>query len=625
MEGESKGRVRWPSRVLSPALNLVLLSGLLAVPAFAQQPSLGVTLSKFNVPVYYEPPNQTQLHWLLKGAQAIPQTNGTIFVEQATLEEFQTTGPREMLIETPDCLFSYATREASSTRPLKMLLQQGQFALEGEGFLWRQTNSLLVVSNRVRTTISGGWFESKTAGEARAAVPPLGDVQILADQFIYDGRTTQGVYRGSVRVTGTNLSLASEALTFRLPASGGGAVDQLVAEQHVTIDYGELHAASDHAVFSPGDGLMRLTGQARWQAQGREGRADELVLDITSMVLQANGGASLKLPVSGTGFLPQKAGDSQKVAPADRIVNITSARYEVQADRASFSGGVEVIERAGELTQTRLTCTSLVATLGGSNQVQQLVAEQRVVIEQGERRLTGERARYDGASGVAEFTGQPAWRDGARAGRGDVLLVDLPRSQFTVRGSASLSLPHADSGRLLNALVVKPAGTTPAPLKAGDAAGAPPTQITSDEYELSPEAVVFRGHVRVKDAQMQLTSDTLNIELSPGGTNVVGIIADRNVLVSLIETNGKVTTATCARAVYTATNEVLELTGQPSVQRPDGSFFTAPVVLLNRATGTISGLGKARIVWLPPGHETNAPTLFFDPKPNKRKRRAPTP
>jgi lipopolysaccharide export system protein LptA len=286
---------------------------------------------------------------------------------------------------------------------------------------------------------------------------------------------------------------------------------------------------------------------------------------------------------------------------------------------------VEAVEQAGDVTRARLTCGSLLATFGVSNQVQQLVAEQSVVMEQGERRLTGERARYDGASGVAELTGQPTWRDGARSGRGEVLLANLQRSQFIVRGDASLTLPRSEAGSLLNALAIRPGEPATAKPKSNSEASGTPTLITCDEYELSPEAVAFRGHVRAEDAQMQLTSDTLTVKLSPGGTNVVGITADQNVAMSLVETNGQVTTATCARAVYTAADEVLELTGQPLVRRPDGSWFTAPVVRLNRATGTISVLGKARAVWLPPGHETNSPALPFDSKPSKRKKRTSTP
>ncbi|HEY9175403.1 MAG TPA: LptA/OstA family protein [Verrucomicrobiae bacterium] len=599
---------------------------LLVVPASAQQPSLGVKLSKFNVPVYYEPPHQTQLRWLLKGAQATPQTNGTMLVEEVTLEEFQAAGAREMLIETPDCLFSYATREASSARPLKMLLQEGRFALEGEGFLWRQTNALLVISNRVRTTVRGGWLESTSSREAQAEAPALGDVRILADQFIYDGKTTQAVYRGSVRVTATNLSLACEALTFRLPTSGVGAVDRLVAEQRVAIDYGELHATGEQAVFSPGDGMIQLTGQAQWQAQAREGRGDELLLNSTTTTLQVNGSAKLKLPISGTGFLPQEAAVAQTADATDRFVTITSERYEIQTSRASFTGGVEAVERAGNVTRARLTCSSLVAMFGGSNQVQQLVAEQRVVIEQGERRLAGEQARYDGASGVAELTGQPTWRDGDRSGRGEVLLANLQRSHFIVRGDASLTLPRAEAGSLLNALAIRPDEPAVAkPIAHSGAADGPPTLITCNEYELSPEAVAFRGRVRAEDTQMRLTCDTLTVKLSPGGTNVVGITADQNVVMSLIETNGQVTTATCAQAVYAAADEVLELLGQPLVRRSDGSSFTAPVVKLNRATGTVSALGKARAVWLTPGNETNSPVLPFDRKPNMRKKRTPTP
>lgn len=582
--------------------------------ARGQPAGLGV-VSNFTVPDYYEPPHQTQLRWLLKGAEAVPQAGGRIVVRRLSLERFQPTGGRDMLIEAAECVYDSVNRQASSASPLTMQLQDGQFTLAGEGFFWQPTNSLLVISNRVRTTIRGGGLTSQPAA------PALGDAQVSADQFTYDGRTTQAAYRGQVRVTGTNLALACGQLSFALPTTGAGTVDTLVAEQDVAIDFGELHASGEHAVYTPGNGSMHLTGKAAWQAQGREGRGEDLLLDSSTLSLRVRGGAMLQLPVSGAGFIPRP---EEPAAPSavttNRFVTVTAERYELQTNQVSFSGSVQAIERADNTVRSRLACGSLLATFGPSNQVQTLVAEQDVIMEQGERRLTGAHAAYDGTTGAVRFTGQPEWRDGERSGQGEVLLARLPQNQLAVRGRASLSLPHTETGGLFGDLT---GGATNRleRLAKTNAAVAPPTRISSDEYTFAPEEAVFRGQVRVDDAQMQLTTDALALKLAPGGTNLVSITADQNVVMSLVETNGQATRATCARAVYAATKGVLELTGQPRVQRPDGSWFSAEVIAYHPATGDLRARGRIHSkVMAPAGSATNALVLPFNAKPGKRKK-----
>lgn len=610
------------TRVVLKVCGLVMGLALLAVLAVAQQSSLGV-MRDFSVPDFHDPPHESQLRWLFKGAEARPQAGGLIVVRQITLEQFQPTGKREMLIESPECVFNSGLREASSTNTIRMQLQDGRFTLAGEGFHWQATNSLLVISNRVQTTLRGGWLASGDE-PAPGASHAVGDAQVDAEQFTYDHRSMLAAYRRNVRVVSTNLNLASELLTFKLPEQGVGTVESLVAEENVAIGFGELRATGGKAVYTPGDGLMRLTGDPAWQADTREGRGDELLLDTASLRMQVNGGASLKLPVSGSGFIPQRADAVETTAETNRFVTLTAERYELQTNRASFTGGVRAVERAGEQVRASLTCGSLRSTFGASNQVQDFIAEQDVVLEQDERRLTGQRMNYDGDKGVAQLTGQPTWRDGERSGAGEVLLANLAGDQFIVRGGASLTMPGANDDQLLGALAIRPDSTRDGSAKT-NAAPATPVKITCEEYELSPERAVFRGAVRVDDAKMQLTCDLLTVRLAPGGTNVLDIVADRNVVMSLVETNGQLTTATCARAVYTAATGQIEFSSQPTVRRPDGSWFVAERIVMDRATGNLSAWGSYRGSLASPGGETNAPALLFERRPQRRQPRTSSP
>lgn len=593
-----------------------MLWAVLGVAAWAQPRTPGV-ISNFQWPDYYtNAPYQQQLRWLLKGAEGRPQAGGEILVQRMSLEKFQETGARELLVEAPECRFNSAQREVHSASALKMQLQEGRFTLEGEGFLWQHTNTLLVISNRVRTEIRGGW------GGATNATMALGDVQVSADRFSYSLQTTQAVYEGNVRASGTNLALGCGRLSFALPTTGVGSVDQLVAERDVAITFNDLHASGDRAVYAPARGSMQLTGQAAWQAQGREGRADEVWLDSATSALQAVGSAMLKFSAGGAGLIPQPSAAAPAMESTNRFVIITSARYELRTNRVNFAGDVRVVEREGDAVRSRLGCETLFAVFGASSQVQELVAERNVTMEQGERSLSGARATFDIGTGSAEFTGEPKWRDGGRSGAGRVLRADLRANGLAVLGDASLTLPRAEADRLFGALAGGSTNRPPQSAKTNTAAA--PARITANEYTIAPEEVAFRGNVRVDDAQMQLTTDALALKLAPGGTNLVSVAAEANVAMSLVGTNGRVTRVTCARAVYTAAESRLELTGRPVVRHiADGVTNTcaAPVLWYDPVSGNlIAPQGLRSRIPEPPGSVTNHPPSLFDTGPARRKK-----
>jgi hypothetical protein len=62
-------------------------------------------------------------------------------------------GKLEMVVEAPSCTYDILNATASSPGPLQVRTGDGKFRVEGEGFLWRQTNSFLTISNNVRSLI----------------------------------------------------------------------------------------------------------------------------------------------------------------------------------------------------------------------------------------------------------------------------------------------------------------------------------------------------------------------------------------------------------------------------------------------------------------------------------------
>ena len=114
--------------------------------------------------------------------------------------------------------------------------------------------------------------------------------------------------------------------------------------------------------------------------------------------------------------------------------------------------------------------------------------------------------------------------------------------------------------------------------------------ITSVSFIYETNTVIYEKNVRVKEAQMELTCDLLTLHFStnrpvvPVGSQSVStnaeridmIIAEGNVVMS--QQNSR---ATAQKAVYTATNEVIVLSGNPIVEVPQG-FLVASNIFFDR-------------------------------------------
>jgi hypothetical protein len=109
--------------------------------------------SDFTSVEYFEPPHQQQMKSRLSGAEAQPQAGGLLVIKQLKLETFNMNGKPEMIVNAPECVYDTFNRVASSPGHLKAQTGDGKFRVEGDGFLWRQNDSLLIISNRVQTVI----------------------------------------------------------------------------------------------------------------------------------------------------------------------------------------------------------------------------------------------------------------------------------------------------------------------------------------------------------------------------------------------------------------------------------------------------------------------------------------
>ncbi len=129
---------------------LVIMS--MVVASVAQQIPTGHA-TDFVSNTYFEPPHEQQVKMKLSGKEALPLPGGLLDVKHLQIETFTVDGKPEMIARAPQCNYAPLDGMATSNGRLEMQTTDGKCRVNGEGFLWRQNDSLLIISNRVHTVI----------------------------------------------------------------------------------------------------------------------------------------------------------------------------------------------------------------------------------------------------------------------------------------------------------------------------------------------------------------------------------------------------------------------------------------------------------------------------------------
>jgi len=555
----------------------------------------------------YPPPNGQQIKSFLQGAEAEPQAGGRVVIRQARLQTFKVTGEQELLVETPECVYDSASIEISSAGALKVQTGDGRFSLEGRGWLWQQTNSSLAISNDVRTVLKPEALANPST-QVPASDPgfPPREINILANRFLYSADAGDGVFGGNVRVAGTNLSLTSEQLSFKLPM-GDREIKSISADGNVQIDYSGIKAGGQRAVYSAETGLATITGDPVWSAPQGEGRARELLIDYTNRLFTASGNAiaSLQAQSLGSGgfFGSSQPGRPVVPAPTNHLVEIRSDFYELRTNLAVFGDTVRVRDLVGDTVQGTMDCRSLEVTFAGTNVLQQMVALKDVVIAQATNRFTGGKAVYTATNGVLLITEDPAWQSDLRQGKGDVISVNLAEELVEVLGNASMRLPADDLAQ------------SSLPGQRPPAAPSAPTgkfaDIFARQYRVDRKSAQFVGGVYISHPQMAWACEDLTVYLPAGGGRIEQIDAEQSVTFDLVDEFGRKVKGRGERAVYRynvvrgVTNNLVELTGNPVLETTNGVFFGQRIIL-DLGNGRLIAPASYRIRGTVPGGSTNA-------------------
>ncbi|KQX38571.1 hypothetical protein ASD04_07840 [Devosia sp. Root436] len=118
------------------------------------------------------------------------------------------------------------------------------------------------------------------------ALPALAQqqVQITADLFTVDEQTKQAVFTGNVIVIHPNVKVWADKVVAIYGEAGPSDIESFVASGGVRLETSEQDATGDHAVFTPGDQLLRLTGNVKVVNSGGTVDAGELVVNLDTNV-----------------------------------------------------------------------------------------------------------------------------------------------------------------------------------------------------------------------------------------------------------------------------------------------------------------------------------------------------
>ena len=123
-----------------------------------QKLPIGGTAKGFNSDMYFAPPDEQHIQMKLSGDSVSPLPDGAQDVRNLKIERFDVKGKAQMIMQAPQCTYALLDGVASSPGHFQMQTGDGKMRVEGDGFLWRQDDNSLTISNNVHTVIKTGFL-----------------------------------------------------------------------------------------------------------------------------------------------------------------------------------------------------------------------------------------------------------------------------------------------------------------------------------------------------------------------------------------------------------------------------------------------------------------------------------
>ena len=141
--------------LLAAGLAMAMARGFLAHGQIPQTTTRSDLVYDFILPDYYPSSNGVRrLKTRVSGAEARMLSNGVFALKQTRLESYREDGTTlEWVAVSPQCVVDMKSKSVRGNTNLFYHTADEQLFLSCVGFLWQQTNSVLITSNDTRTWI----------------------------------------------------------------------------------------------------------------------------------------------------------------------------------------------------------------------------------------------------------------------------------------------------------------------------------------------------------------------------------------------------------------------------------------------------------------------------------------
>ena len=395
----------------------------------------------FQIPEYY-PIKQGQksaLRSLLIGKEAQPMQGGKIFVSGLRIECYGETGETNTVITTEDCFYLISEKKVVSDKEISLWQTDETFSIQGKGFLWDQKESLLVLSNQVKTRISNLDMSDFLSGSATS-----GKVQVSADEFIFDQKKSNAQYSGNVSVFGEQMFLNCDKL-WLISADSKNGFKQISGEGKVNMRSDKpdhiFSAQGEHFIYVREQNELAISGDVRWESEGQRGRADFATLRQNGNELSATGNVRMEIQkneidlkelvgipmakdnMNRTDFL---VSESDNFNSLDNTITLFGNVLIRDGDAALNCDTLNIIFRRSQEEETDRRGNSKDASRSVKNSVdkiEKIEALGNVKISQYDHRIETKRALYQTEESVVIFEEKVRWFSDELSGESDQLCM----------------------------------------------------------------------------------------------------------------------------------------------------------------------------------------------------------